>query len=172
MNPERQKSQQVGELYAEHSSWLTGWIRSRLGCHELAADIAQDTFVRLLKRPKYFSNMGEARAFLSTIAKGLYIDHWRRKQVEQAWLESLAHIEEEFVPSAEHSASMIELLCELDAMIAKLPKKVANTLILSQLHGLTYREIAERLSVSERMVKRYMAQAMLQCLLFKSDRSL
>ena len=84
----------------------------------------------------------------------------------------MAHREEEFEPSAEHSAAMIELLCELDAMIAKLPKKVANTLILSQLHGLTYREIAERLSVSERMVKRYMAQAMLQCLLFKSDLSL
>lgn len=171
MNPECQTPQQVGELYAEHSSWLTGWIRGRLGSQELAADIVQDTFVRLLKKPKYFSNMGEARAFLSTIAKGLYIDHWRRKQVEQAWLESLACYEE-FAPSAEHSASMIELLCELDSMIAKLPKKVANTLILSQLHGLTYREIGERLSVSERMVKRYMAQAMLQCLLFKSDQSL
>ncbi|WP_421856121.1 sigma-70 family RNA polymerase sigma factor [Marinomonas sp.] len=172
MNPDCRTSQQVGELYVEHNSWLTGWIRNRLGCHELAADIAQDTFVRLLKKPKHISNMGEARAFLSTIAKGLYIDHWRRKQIEQAWLESLANREEEFVPSAEYSASMVELLCELDVMIAKLPKKVANTLILSQIHGLTYRDIAERLAVSERMVKRYMAQAMLQCLLFKSEQSL
>lgn len=172
MNPDHPASQDVGKLYVEHSSWLTGWIRHRLGSHDLAADIAQDTFVRLLKKPKNFSTISEARAFLSTVAKGLFIDHWRRKQVEQAWLESMAHREEEFEPSAEHSAAMIELLCELDAMIAKLPKKVANTLILSQLHGLTYREIAERLSVSERMVKRYMAQAMLQCLLFKSDLSL
>jgi RNA polymerase sigma-70 factor (ECF subfamily) len=169
MSLERQTPQNVGKLYMEHSQWLTGWIRSRLGCHELAADVAQDTFVRLLKKPKYFTNMGEARAFLSTVAKGLCVDHWRRKQIEQAWLESLMHSEEQYEPSAEHSSIMIELLCELDAMIASLPKKVANTLILSQLHGLTYREIAERLSVSERMIKRYMAQAMLRCALFKSN---
>ena len=164
-----QTTHNVEELYVEHSRWLTGWIRNRLGCHELAADVVQDTFLRLLKKPKYFSNMDEAKAFLSTVAKGLCVDHWRRKQIEQAWLESLTHNEEQYTPSAEHTNVMIELLCELDAMISSLPKKVANTLILSQLHGLTYREIAERLSVSERMVKRYMAQAMLQCALFKSN---
>lgn len=169
MNPEQRATQEVGDLYVEHHQWLTGWIRKKLGCDESAADLTQDTFVRLLKKPSSFTRMGEARAFLSTIAKGLYIDHWRRRQVEQAWLESLALREEDYAPSAEHTASMIELLCELDAMIAKLPKKVANTLILSQIHGLTYREIAERLSVSERMIKRYMAQAMLQCVLLQSD---
>lgn len=172
MAPEHQVPQNVGELYVEHNSWLTGWIRKRLGCQELAADIAQDTFVRLLKKPKYFANIGEVRAFLSTVAKGLYIDQWRRKQIEQAWLESLMHSEEAFYPSAEHSASMIELLCELDTMIAKMPKKVANAFILSQIHGLTYSDIAQRLSVSERMVKRYMAQAMLHCVLLKFDLSL
>ena len=169
MNPEQRVTQEVGDLYVEHHQWLTGWIRRKLGCNESAVDLTQDTFVRLLKKPHSFTRIGEARAFLSTIAKGLYIDHWRRRQVEQAWLESLALREEEYAPSAEHAASMIELLCELDAMIAKLPKKVANTLILSQVHGLTYREIAERLSVSERMIKRYMAQAMLQCVLLQSD---
>jgi RNA polymerase sigma-70 factor (ECF subfamily) len=54
-------------------------------------------------------------------------------------------------------------------MIGKMPKKVANSLILSQPHGLTYREIAMQLDVSERMVKRYMAQAMLQCVLLQAE---
>lgn len=163
------QKQHISELYVEHNHWLKGWLSKRAECPQLAADIAQDTFVRLLNKPLHLSSIGEARAFLSTVAKGLYIDHWRRKQVEQAWLESLALYGEEVAPSAEHSAQMIELLVELDKMISKMPKKVANAFILSQLHGLTYRDIAERLAVSERMVKRYMAEAMLQCVMFNTE---
>jgi len=36
---------------------------------------------------------------------------------------------------------------------------------MAQLDGLTYGAIAEHIGVSERMVKKYMAQAMLHCLL-------
>ncbi len=49
MNPEQRATQEVGDLYAEHHQWLTGWIRRKLGCDESAADLTQDTFVRLLK---------------------------------------------------------------------------------------------------------------------------
>jgi RNA polymerase sigma-70 factor (ECF subfamily) len=35
---------------------------------------------------------------------------------------------------------------------------------MSQLDGLTYIEIGQRLGVSDRMVKKYMARAMLHCL--------
>ena len=42
---------------------------------------------------------------------------------------------------------------------------VRRAFLWSQLDGLGYREIAERLQVSERTVKRYMAQAYEHCLL-------
>ena len=35
-------------LYRENHGWLQGWLRKRLGDREHAADVAQDTFVRLL----------------------------------------------------------------------------------------------------------------------------
>ena len=172
MSPEQENTQRVGDIYIEHHQWLKGWIRKKLGCNELAADLTQDTFVRLLKKSNASWNGRGPKGLLATIARGLFIDHWRRKQIEQAWLESLANLEADFQPSAEHCAEMIEVLCQLDAVISKMPMKVANTLLLSQLHGLTYREIADHLSVSERMVKRYMAQAMLQCVMLQSELSL
>ena len=46
-----------------------------------------------------------------------------------------------------------------------LPVRVRRVFLWSQLEGLGYREIAERLEVSERTVKRYMAQAYEHCLL-------
>ncbi|WP_312155700.1 sigma factor, partial [Pseudomonas sp.] len=35
-------------LYGTHRGWLHGWLRRSLGCSQQAADLAQDTFVRLL----------------------------------------------------------------------------------------------------------------------------
>jgi RNA polymerase sigma-70 factor (ECF subfamily) len=46
-----------------------------------------------------------------------------------------------------------------------LPRAVRRAFLWSQLEGLTYGQIAERLQVSERTIKRYMAQAYEHCLL-------
>ncbi|KAG1297937.1 hypothetical protein G6F57_023406 [Rhizopus arrhizus] len=58
----------------------------------------------------------------------------------------------------------MDALCELDALLNQLNPKARTAFLLAHLEGLTYIEIAEQLQVSERMVKKYMAQAMLQCL--------
>ncbi len=80
--------QHVETLYTDHHGWLQGWLRRRLGDACNAADLAQDTFVRLIVRPRslHFDSGSQARAYLSTIARGLVIDHWRRRELEQAWL--------------------------------------------------------------------------------------
>ena len=67
-------------------------------------------------------------------------------------------------PSAEHQAIIVETLMEVDRILASLAEKPRAAFLLAQLHDLTYAEIGERLGVSERMVKKYMAQAMLHCL--------
>lgn len=71
-------------------------------------------------------------------------------------------------PSPEHCAIVIETLCEIGAMLSQLPEKPANAFIMAQVHGMTYREIGVELGVSDRMVKKYMAQAMLHCALIEA----
>jgi RNA polymerase sigma-70 factor (ECF subfamily) len=161
-----------GQLYVEHQGWLHGFLAKRLrgntGSIE-ASDLVHDTFLRLLLKPRTFSAPSDARAFLCTIAKGLYVDHWRRRQMEQAWLESMASLPAEQVPDAEYQASILELLCRVDAMLQKLPSRARRAFLLAQVQGLTYREIADDIGVSERMIKKYMAQAMLQCMLLEIE---
>ncbi|WP_350649943.1 sigma factor, partial [Pseudomonas sp. HY13-MNA-CIBAN-0226] len=43
-----QPSNPVEVLYNDHHHWLTGWLRRKLGCPDNAADLAQDTFIRVL----------------------------------------------------------------------------------------------------------------------------
>lgn len=159
---------ELDSLYHHHYGWLRDLLRRRLGSACDAADLAHDVFVHLLVRPREFDSFSGARAWLSTVAKGLCIDLWRRREIERAWLATLAAQEGE-APSAEDQAIVIEALCQVDALLQRLPAKVARAFLLSQLEGLTYREIAEILAVSERMVKKYMAQAILHCALFESE---
>ncbi len=149
-------------LYREHHSWLRQWLQYRLGCSETAADLAQDTFVRLLTWPQRFDRCG-ARAYLSTIANGLVIDLWRRRQIERAWLETLAVSPQPLEPSPEYRALLLEALCAVDALLRRLPLRPRQAFVMAQVHGMKYQEIAVKLGVSERMIKKYMAQAMLHC---------
>lgn len=109
------------------------------------------------------------RSYLATIARGLCIDHWRRRQLEKAWLDSLALCPEATQPSPEQRAIIVETLYEVDAMLARLPKKVSQAFLLAQLHGLPYKQIAQQLGVCERMVKKYMAQALLHCAILEAE---
>ena len=103
------KPTEVALLYQSHHAWLRGWLRSRVGCSEHAADLAQDTFVRLL-RARHVSPLKEPRAYLSSIARGLMIDQFRRRALERAYQESLAHLPEAEVPSEEDKLVILDSL--------------------------------------------------------------
>lgn len=158
----------AGSLYSSHHGWLHNWLWRKIGCRDGAADIAHDTFVRVLDAGA-LDLLREPRAYLSTIAHGLLVNHWRRLTLERAYLEALAQQEEALAASPEERALVIEALMQVDAMLNQLSPKAREAFLLSQLDGLTYSAIAARLQVSERMVKKYMAQAMLQCLLIAND---
>ena len=162
------QSLSVETLYSEHHGWLQNWLSRRLGCPSLAADLAQDTFVRLLSHPRQLNNLGTARSYLRTVAGRLCVDFWRRQSVEQAWLEVLASRPEPLAISPEEHAIIVETFCEIDEMLQRLPKKVAAAFILSQIEGLSYKKIAVKLNVSERTIKNYMAKAMLECMLIEA----
>jgi len=163
------RQQMLHRFYADHHGWLNGWLRRQLGCSQRAADLAQDTFVRVLSKDDDMAAIREPRAYLHTIAKGLLINHWRRRQIEQAYLDALALQPEPVVPSPESQALIVETLLRIDAMLAQLPTRVRSAFLMSQLHGMTYAAIATELGVSERMVKKYMAQAMLHCLMLVTE---
>ena len=98
-------------LYSEHHGWLQNWLRGKLGCAADAADLAQDTFLRILLK-RELREIGMPRAFLRTIARGLVIDHWRREELQRAYLESIAHLPEAQAPSPEARELVLELLEE------------------------------------------------------------
>lgn len=153
---------QVEGLYREHRPWLFGWLRRKLGCAHRAEDLAQDVFVRVMQGRKTV-RAGDARALLTTIAKGLVVDHRRRAALEHAYLAYLATLPQACAPSPETQAEQMQALMQLDRLLDRLPPKARSAFLLSQLDGLTYAEIAQRLGVSLSSVQQYMVRAMSAC---------
>ncbi|MBC3486883.1 sigma-70 family RNA polymerase sigma factor [Pseudomonas sp. SWRI50] len=156
----------VNDLYCEHHGWLNGWLRKRLGNAFDAADLTQDTFVRVIKA-RIALDIREPRPYLSRIAKGLLIDLIRRRSLEQAYLEALASLPEALQPSLEEQAILLQALVEVDRLLQGLGPKVKQVFMLSQFDGLTYPQIAEHMNISVRSVNNYMAKAMEHCCLMQ-----
>ncbi|MFJ4142069.1 sigma-70 family RNA polymerase sigma factor [Pseudomonas sp. NPDC089734] len=155
-------------LYTDHHGWLHAWLRSKLGNAADAADLAQDTFVRLLNRRELFE-LKAPRAFLRTVAKGLVIDHWRREELERAYLEAIAHLPAHEAPSPESRELVFELLESIASMLDGLKPKVRQAFLLAQCEGMPHKRIAEHMGVSLRSVERYIADALYHCYLLRYD---
>lgn len=158
-------TQQVHLLYTDHHGWLHGWLNRKLGSACDAADLAHDTFVRVMASRRLPAQLGgEPRALLTHIAKGLVIDHWRRQDLEHAYLAALAHLPAPEVPSPEIRLLVLEALSRVEAMLRSLPGRTRDIFLLSQLDGLTYQQIATELDLSLITVKRHMRIAFSACL--------
>jgi RNA polymerase sigma-19 factor, ECF subfamily len=150
-------------LYVDHHGWLQGWLRRKLGCADNAADLAHDTFLRILQKREP-QILREPRAYLTTIARGLVINLWQRQALERVYLEELALLPESEAPSEESRLLIFEALLQIESLLRTLPPAVRSAFLLSQLDGLGYAEIADRLGISTRTVKRHMVVAFEQCL--------
>lgn len=152
-------------LYRQENGWLQSWLRRRLKCSQSAADLAQDTFMRLLQKPEPME-IHAPRHFLAKVAQSVLSNHYRRQSLERAYLEALAAMPERVAPCLEIQAILLETLIELDALLEQLEYPVRAAFLWSQLEGLSHGEIAERLDVSITTVKRYIIKAGALCIQF------
>ena len=155
----------ITELYCEHHGWLFGWLRRKLGCAHNAADLAQDTFARILNARESVATLREPRAFLSTTARRLIIDQVRRKQIENAYLQELALTAQalEGFQSPEQILTTLEALEHIAFILEGMQDKVRQAFVLYYLDGLKQSEIARQLALSDRTVRKYLIQALLHC---------
>ncbi len=156
-------AQPIEVFYGDHHGWLRGWLRKRLGGNACdAADLAHDTYVRVLATGRV-PQPEDSRRYLTQIANGLLIDLYRHRRIEAAYRDAVAALPEAQAPSEEARALVLEALVEIDAILHRMPAKVRMALLLRKLDGLSYAEIAARLSVSVSSVEKYIASALLAC---------
>lgn len=158
----------IADLYGQHHSWLRNWLRARTGNCADAADLAQDTFIRMLST-RQVPLLREPRHYLVTIARGLMIDKGRRKALEAAYLDALAARPEPVDISPETHHLIMEALHAIDRLLDGLGARTRGIFLKVQLEGLSYVEVARQTGVSVTTVKNHLGKALMQCLLLMED---
>jgi len=155
-------------LFTQHYQWLRHRVSRVLGCSHSADDITADAFVRLLGLQD-LDGIREPRALLSTIAKRLMINNWRKSDLEHAYLATLDAEPANTVPSPEEHAMLLESLMQLDQMLGHLSRQAKAVFIHSLFDGMTYEQIGRQLGISRSRVHQHMEQAFLCCLTALSE---
>ncbi|MBK5541656.1 sigma-70 family RNA polymerase sigma factor [Pseudomonas sp. TH05] len=150
-------------LFSKNYGWLRARVSRLLGCQDSAEDIAAEAFMRLLGIED-LAAVREPRALLTTIAKRLMIDHWRRADLERAYLATLEEQPHSELPSPQEHAMLIETLLQLDRLLKGLGHQARQAFIHSLFDGMTYEQIGRQLGISKSRVHQHMEQAYLCCL--------
>ncbi len=151
-------------LFQQYYGELLRFLTAKLGCREQAADVVQDTFLRV-RGLKNLAGVAQPRAFLYKTAVNLSIDLFRRQRIRAERLTQLDMTEE--LPSlatrpddAVEAKERVQLLRDA---IAELPPKCRQVFLLHKFMELSHADIAGRLGISKNMVEKHVMKAMTHC---------
>lgn len=148
-------------LYLAHRGEIQAYLDRRLRCKETAADLTQDTFIRLSEQMGH-TPIKNFRAYLFSSARNLFIDHTRRqehRQAESLDLQEPATVEQQS-PTLEQVAIANQQLSTLNEVIQNMPPICREVFLLVRVEGLTYVEIGERLGISPKTAYSRMVRAL------------
>ena len=152
----------LGRFVLPHEPALRAWLRRRnLGGLEID-DVIQETYTRLFQAESV-AHVHDARSYAFQVAGSVVIDHLRRmKVVPLASVPGLDYLEVgSDEPSPERQVIDRDELSRLAEMIARLPGKIRDVFTLRRVHGLSQREVAAKLNLSESTVEKHMARGFL-----------
>lgn len=154
---------EVRMLYRRHGREIRLYLARRLNCAETAADLAQETFVRLM-RSRVSAPIQDPRAYLYRIAANLVTDHVRGERqgpslqpdTHLAWLPDAG-------PGPERTLLGRDAVRRLERAVDDLPPRRREIFRLHKFEGLSYGEIADRLGIAKNTVMVQMMKALAHC---------
>jgi len=156
-------------LLRRHRSPLYTFFVRMLGDRARAEDLAQETFLRIVKGAQAWEHRARFQTWLFTIARNLCVDHARRDRFRRAdSLDAQGPGDEppmvDSVPGREidpsRGAESALLRPVLQRALLSLPTEQREVFVLREQAGVPFREIAEMVGVNENTVKSRMRYAL------------
>jgi RNA polymerase sigma-70 factor (family 1) len=127
---------------------------------ELAKELAQEVFIKIWDRRIAFADVKELEAFIYTLTKNLGLNILKRRSRELLNAYKFARTHD----TSENSTEIVIRNNECDTLVnnavEKLPTQQKRVYQLSRVDGLTHKEIAQRLNVSDRTVNNLLNSAL------------
>ena len=141
---------------------VRGWLRRHVRTLSSADvdDLLQEAYARLW--PGDFARIANGRSYLYTVVRNLVSEQARRARIIP--MERMGEIESLHITSIdsepERRVSARQELARLQAIIASLPTQCRRAFELQKLQGLSQREIAHEMQISEKTVEKHLARAL------------
>jgi RNA polymerase sigma-70 factor (ECF subfamily) len=134
----------IERIYHEHYPYLLNFLLSFTSDKQLAEDIIQDVFSKMLLQPDKIVTIANFKSFLVRSAKNQLIDHYRKKKP------TLLTNDQEFEKLLvdRYSANQFVERNEIYEILLKLPSKYSFVIIARDYHGYSYQEISDFLDIS------------------------
>jgi len=154
----------VNTLFADRGDDLLRYLSSRLPNKEDARDLAQETYLRLLRRDRV-DLVRHPEAYLFRIAANLMYEHWLKKRPEADARGSMIDPDSLMSDnlSTEETVANQQSIDALHRVLRVLPPKQQQVVLMHRRDGLTYGEMAEKLGISVGMVKKHLAKGLARC---------
>lgn len=137
------------ELIRRHQSALLNFFR-RLGAQQDREDLVQETFLRLYRYRMRYKPTAKFTTFLYTLARHAWTDRWRKGQRRERLREALT-----ICAPTMTDGGMGQVYDRMDTeqLLARLPDKLREVVVLSLYHHMRYEEIGEILDIPVGTVK-------------------
>ena len=152
----------IGSLFEEHNAALIRFLSARLPSEEEAKEIAQEAYVKLLGLDEPAA-INHFRAYLFRVAANLAANRLtqqhRRAELRKKALVGAASTG----PSPERTLYAAQKLAVIQEAIEELPAKCRTAFLLRKVHQLSTTETGERMGLTGRMVRLYVARGLAHC---------
>lgn len=142
------------EIYQRYHAALYIHVFNKLRNREESRDIVQELFSSLWNNRQQISLKSGLAGYLYAAARYKVFDHISKKEVASRYLSSFNEVIEQNKIITDYLVREKEFITIIDKEIAALPPKMREIFELSRKESLSHREIAERLGLSEKTVKK------------------
>jgi RNA polymerase sigma-70 factor (ECF subfamily) len=143
-------------IYDTHFDDLRRYLIYRSGDQDLSGDIAQNVFMKVWTKKIEIAS-GNIKSLLFKMATDEFISHIRRKKVEKEYTES---IDLRLIREPDNNDDLLEKKVLFQKALNQLPEKQKTALLMNKMQGLTYKEIAEVLNLSQKAIERRIGLAL------------
>lgn len=143
-------------IYDTHFDDLRRYLIYRSGDQDLSGDIAQNVFVKVWTKKIEIAS-GNIKSLLFKMATEEFISHIRRKKVEKEYTES---IDLRLIREPDNNDDLLEKKVLFQKALNQLPEKQKTALLMNKIQGLTYKEIAEVLNLSQKAIEKRIGLAL------------
>ena len=142
-----------GDLIDRHKDGLVNYLTKMTRDRDRAEDLAQEAFLRLYQKSSYYKEQGQLMPYLLRIATNLLRSQQRRATRWRALSPRLAHERPAPPPTPQRESLGREATEVVETALAELPLRYRAPLVLREIEGLSYKEIARALGCREGTVK-------------------